>query len=60
MIVRGWQAQLDPTTDQARRLKKWSGALRFLWNRLLEAKRRNTKRPENSCGGRSCSRLPSR
>ena len=36
MIVRGWQARLYPTPEQARRLNQWSGSLRFLWNRLLD------------------------
>ncbi len=36
MIVRGWQARLYPTPEQARRLNQWAGSLRFLWNRLLD------------------------
>ena len=36
MIVRGWQARLYPTAEQARRLNQWAGGLRFLWNRLLD------------------------
>lgn len=36
MIVRGWQARLYPTPEQARRLNQWAGSLRFLWNRLRE------------------------
>ena len=35
-IVRGWQARLYPTTEQATRLNQWAGSLRFLWNRLLD------------------------
>ena len=36
MIVRGWQAQLYPTSEQSHRLNQWAGGLRFLWNRLLD------------------------
>jgi putative transposase len=36
MIVRGWQARLYPTREQAARLNQWAGSLRFLWNRLLD------------------------
>lgn len=36
MIVRGWQARLYPTPEQATRLNQWAGSLRFLWNRLLD------------------------
>ncbi len=35
-IVRGWQARLYPTPEQADRLNQWAGSLRFLWNRLLD------------------------
>lgn len=35
-ITCGWQARLYPTPGQAARLNQWAGALRFLWNRLLE------------------------
>jgi putative transposase len=35
-IVRGWQARLYPTREQAARLNRWAGSLRFLWNRLLD------------------------
>ena len=35
-IVRGWQARLYPTREQAFRLNQWAGSLRFLWNRLLD------------------------
>ena len=36
VIVRGWQARLYPTPAQAARFNQWAGALRFLWNRLLD------------------------
>ncbi len=36
IIVRGWQARLYPTTEQAVRLNQWAGSLRFLWNQLLD------------------------
>ena len=36
MIVRGFTVRLYPTREQTRRLNQWAGALRFLWNRLLE------------------------
>ncbi len=36
LIVRGWQARLYPTPEQAARMNQWAGSLRFLWNRLLE------------------------
>ena len=36
LIVRGWQARLYPTPEQAARMSQWAGSLRFLWNRLLE------------------------
>ena len=36
MIIRGWQARLYPTAEQAHRLNQWAGSLRFLWNRLLD------------------------
>ena len=39
MIVQGFTARLYPTTDQALRLNQWSGSLRFLWNRLLDAEK---------------------
>ena len=39
MIVRGWQARLYPTREQAARLNQWAGSLRFLWNRLLDAEK---------------------
>ena len=39
VIVRGFVARLYPTTDQGARLNQWSGSLRFLWNRLLEAEK---------------------
>jgi len=35
-VVRGWQARLYPTREQAARLNQWAGSLRFLWNRLLD------------------------
>lgn len=38
-IIRGWQARLYPSTDQGSRLNQWTGSLRFLWNRLLDAER---------------------
>ena len=36
-IVRGFKARLYLTAEQADRLNRWAGSLRFLWNRLLEA-----------------------
>jgi len=39
VIMRSWQARLYPTAGEAQRLNQWSGALRFLWNRLLERER---------------------
>jgi transposase len=36
VIIRGWQARLYPTAEQAHRLNQWAGSLRFLWNRLLD------------------------
>lgn len=39
MIVQGFTARLYPTKDQALRLNQWSGSLRFLWNRLLDAEK---------------------
>lgn len=39
MIVRGFVARLYPNADQGVRLNQWSGSLRFLWNRLLDAEK---------------------
>jgi putative transposase len=39
MIVRGFVARLYPTEKQCIRLNQWSGSLRFLWNRLLDAEK---------------------
>ena len=39
MIVRGFLARLYPTKEQTVRLNQWSGSLRFLWNRLLDAEK---------------------
>lgn len=35
-IVTGWSGRLYPSSTQAARFNQWAGALRFLWNRLLE------------------------
>jgi len=39
MIVCGFVARLYPTSDQAARLNQWSGSLRLLWNRRLDAEK---------------------
>ena len=36
LIIKGWKARLYPTNQQSTRLNQWSGALRFVWNSLLE------------------------
>jgi putative transposase len=35
-IICGFRARLYPTTEVEIRLNQWAGALRFLWNRLLD------------------------
>lgn len=34
-IIRGFTARLYPTREQADRLNRWVGSLRFVWNKLL-------------------------
>lgn len=36
-IIRGQVVRLYPTADQAQRLVQWTGALRWMWNRYLDA-----------------------